>query len=636
MRSLWLSERNLLRTAVLRYGVLGQALRTYSWSRMPLNGALQGLLNVAEKQEEDFKGIREKLLGRRPGPGISSGNRQSPNRKNDEKDDKPQKSKDSGKTKERKGKQQDGDEEARDNEKESNRKFFEDEKLVKIVKIPMRYILLLFLGVPILLLLLDDLSLFSMMTSQITFQEFLESSYFKHAMVERLVVSPDKTVVHVFLKDAASVPQDGQHVISDDGYEDKPVDAKRKMHAVRGIPAYYFTIGSLESFEKTLKEAQDAVQAETGALERHYIPVVYQPPKGQSFLWSILETAAMIAPIVFILYLMRPLMGGKGGGVGGLGGGGLGNIFNMTKSKAKLYNSETAVKTSFKDVAGMDEAKEEVTEFVKFLKEPHVYEALGAKIPKGAILSGPPGTGKTLLAKAIAGEAGVPFLSVSGSEFVEMFVGLGSSRVRDLFEEAKKISPCIVFIDEIDAIGKSRGKGGMGGNDERENTLNQLLVEMDGFETDSHVVVLAGTNRPDILDAALTRPGRFDRHIRIDRPDVNGRKDIYLVHLKPLKLSLDKDASASGNAAGSQMTVEEIATRLAYSTPGFAGADIANVCNESALIAARHNCPAVTVHHLEAAIERVLAGFEKKSRVLQPHERELVAYHEAGHAVAGW
>lgn len=264
-------------------------------------------------------------------------------------------------------------------------------------------------------------------------------------------------------------------------------------------------------------------------------------------------------------------------------------------------------------------------EFVKFLKEPGKYEKLGAKIPRGAILSGPPGTGKTLLAKATAGEASVPFLSVSGSEFVEMFVGVGSSRVRDLFASAKKNAPCIIFIDEIDAIGKSRGKSAsFGGNDERESTLNQLLVEMDGFGTDEHIVVLAGTNRPDVLDPALMRPGRFDRHITIDRPDVSGRKGIFMVHLKPLRLAPEI----------SDMPV--LAQKLGVLTPGFSGADIANVCNEAALHAARRGHEYVTEVDFESAIERVIAGLERKSRVLSPEEKKIVAYHEAGHAVCGW
>jgi AFG3 family protein len=272
----------------------------------------------------------------------------------------------------------------------------------------------------------------------------------------------------------------------------------------------------------------------------------------------------------------------------------------------------------------MDEAKEEIMEFVKFLKEPAKYEKLGAKIPRGAILSGPPGTGKTLLAKATAGEAKVPFLSVSGSEFVEMFVGVGPSRVRDLFATARKNAPCIIFVDEIDAIGKARGKGGQfGGNDERESTLNQLLVEMDGFSGKEHIVVLAGTNRPDVLDPALMRPGRFDRHIAIDRPDISGRRQIFKVHLGPIMLA-------------PSVTRDNIAEKLALLTPGFSGADIANVCNEAALRAARRGGENVTEMDFDGAIERVIAGLERKSRVLGKEEKKTVAYHEAGHAVCGW
>ncbi|KAI8090982.1 peptidase family M41-domain-containing protein, partial [Gilbertella persicaria] len=309
-------------------------------------------------------------------------------------------------------------------------------------------------------------------------------------------------------------------------------------------------------------------------------------------------------------------------GPAGMAGGQSGGIFGIGKSKAKMFNQENQVKVSFKDVAGADEAKVEIMEFVNFLKNPAIYEKLGATIPKGAVLSGPPGTGKTLLAKATAGEAGVPFYSVSGSEFVEMFVGVGPSRVRDLFATAKKNAPCIIFVDEIDAIGKARGKGGqMGGNDERESTLNQLLVEMDGFDSNQHVVVLAGTNRPDVLDPALLRPGRFDRHITIDRPDISGRAQIFEVHLKPIQTKVDKPV---------------LARKLAALTPGFAGADIHNVCNEAALIAARHMKSEVEEVDFEDAIERVIAGLEKKSRVLSPEEKKTVAYHEAGHAVAGW
>ncbi|CDS12867.1 hypothetical protein LRAMOSA05051 [Lichtheimia ramosa] len=375
-----------------------------------------------------------------------------------------------------------------------------------------------------------------------------------------------------------------------------------------GVPnaqTFYFSIGSVDSFEKKLEDAQN----ELGIPSSERIPVTYRDEI------SILNTMLHFAPtllLIGVLYYMTKR---------GPGGGGQG-IFGIGKSKAKMFNQEKDVKIKFKDVAGADEAKEEIMEFVKFLKNPAAYERLGATIPKGAILSGPPGTGKTLLAKATAGEAGVPFLSVSGSEFVEMFVGVGPSRVRDLFATAKKNAPCIIFVDEIDAIGKARGKGGhMGGNDERESTLNQLLVEMDGFDESEHVVVLAGTNRPDVLDPALMRPGRFDRHIAIDRPDIGGRAAILKVHLKPIKTNED---------------METLSRKLAALTPGFSGADLRNICNEAALIAARHHKDEVTEVDFEQAIERVIAGLEKKSRVLSPEEKKTVAYHEAGHAVCGW
>ncbi|KIO30843.1 hypothetical protein M407DRAFT_242069 [Tulasnella calospora MUT 4182] len=373
---------------------------------------------------------------------------------------------------------------------------------------------------------------------------------------------------------------------------------------------YYFSIGSVEAFERKLDEAQK----ELGIPSSQRIPVAYRDEI--SAVNTLLHFAPTILLAGLLFYMSRRASGAGGGGSGG--------IFSIGKSRAKMFNKETDIKVKFDDVAGMDEAKEEIMEFVKFLKEPAKYERLGAKIPRGAILSGPPGTGKTLLAKATAGEAGVPFLSVSGSEFVEMFVGVGPSRVRDLFASAKKNAPCIIFVDEIDAIGKARGKGGnLGGNDERESTLNQLLVEMDGFGTKEHIVVLAGTNRPDVLDAALLRPGRFDRHIQVDRPDVSGRKGIYKVHLAPLRLSND-------------LAMDTIAEKLAILTPGFSGADIANVCNEAALHAARRAAEFVEEVDFETAIERVIAGLERKSRVLSKEEKNIVAHHEAGHAVCGW
>ncbi|KAK5621924.1 AFG3-like protein 2 [Crenichthys baileyi] len=325
----------------------------------------------------------------------------------------------------------------------------------------------------------------------------------------------------------------------------------------------------------------------------------------------------MIPTLLLIGFLLFTLRRGPMGG--GVGGGR--SPFSMSESTAKMMKDNISVK--FKDVAGCEEAKVEILEFVNFLKNPQQYQDLGAKIPKGAVLSGPPGTGKTLLAKATAGEANVPFITVNGSEFLEMFVGVGPARVRDMFAMARKNAPCILFIDEIDAVGRKRGGGNFGGQSEQENTLNQLLVEMDGFNTATNVVVLAGTNRPDILDPALMRPGRFDRQIYIGPPDIKGRASIFKVHLRPIKLdpSLDKDA---------------LARKMAAATPGFTGADIANVCNEAALIAARHLSPAVNPKHFEQAIDRVIGGLEKKTQVLQPTEKKTVAYHEAGHAIVGW
>ena len=321
-------------------------------------------------------------------------------------------------------------------------------------------------------------------------------------------------------------------------------------------------------------------------------------------------------PILMFGILMVLMMRKMGGGAGGGGGGG---IFSIGKSKAQLFDKGTKVNITFTDVAGLDEAKQEVMEIVDFLKNPKKYTALGGKIPKGALLVGPPGTGKTLLAKAMAGEAQVPFFSMSGSDFVELFVGVGASRVRDLFKQAREKAPCIIFIDEIDAIGRARGKNVMMSNDERENTLNQLLVEMDGFGGDSGIIILAATNRPDVLDSALLRPGRFDRQISIDKPDVKGREAIFLVHLKPIKRSEKLDIH-----------------KLAEQTPGFAGADIANVCNEAALIAARKGKEQVEMDDFQDAIDRVIGGLEKKNKIILPEEKKIIAYHEAGHAVCGW
>ncbi|ORX61617.1 ATP-dependent metallopeptidase Hfl [Hesseltinella vesiculosa] len=434
---------------------------------------------------------------------------------------------------------------------------------------------------------LGSLALYSLLTPpenlrELTWQSF-RVLFLDKGLVDHLEVL-NRNRVRVYLRPEASA-------------------AGANSHAV-----FYFSIGSVDAFERQVKEAQD--ELEIPASER--IPVSYHDTI------SVLGTFLQFAPTLMLIGVFMYMARRGAGGMGGPGGG----IFGIGKSKARMFNRESDIKVTFKDVAGADEAKEEIMEFVKFLKHPAAYERLGASIPKGAILSGPPGTGKTLLAKATAGEAGVPFFSVSGSEFVEMFVGVGPSRVRDLFATAKKNAPCIIFIDEIDAIGKTRGKGGqMGGNDERESTLNQLLVEMDGFSSDDHVVVLAGTNRQDVLDPALLRPGRFDRHIHVDRPDISGRAQIFKVHLKPIKTNED---------------VEALSKKLAALTPGFSGADIHNVCNEAALIAARNQKDAVTNDDFEKAIERVIGGLEKKSQILSPQEKKIVAYHEAGHAVAGW
>ncbi|KAM6973313.1 mitochondrial inner membrane m-AAA protease component AFG3L1-like [Aplochiton taeniatus] len=370
----------------------------------------------------------------------------------------------------------------------------------------------------------------------------------------------------------------------------------------------WFNIGSVDTFERNL----EAAHQELGLEPSHRAAVVYSTESDGSFLMSMIPTLLLIG---FLLFTLRrgPMGAGSGGGRGG--------PFSMSESTAKMMKDNIDVK--FKDVAGCEEAKLEILEFVNFLKNPQQYMDLGAKIPKGAVLSGPPGTGKTLLAKATAGEANVPFITVNGSEFLEMFVGVGPARVRDMFAMARKNAPCILFIDEIDAVGRKRGGGNFGGQSEQENTLNQLLVEMDGFNTTTNVVVLAGTNRPDILDPALMRPGRFDRQIYIGPPDIKGRASIFKVHLRPIKLdpSMDRDGLARKMAAG---------------TPGFTGADIANVCNEAALIAARHLSSHVNGKHFEQAIDRVIGGLEKKTQVLQPNEKKTVAYHEAGHAIVGW
>ena len=370
-------------------------------------------------------------------------------------------------------------------------------------------------------------------------------------------------------------------------------------------PQLSFTIGD----DKNFTEQMENFRKENPTLKS--FSTTYDD-EGELF-GQIISTLLPILLIGLLFIMMMRKVGGSGGG------GGPGGIFNIGKSKATLFDKGTRVNINFGDVAGLDEAKVEVMEIVDFLKNPKKYTALGGKIPKGALLIGPPGTGKTLLAKAVAGEAQVPFFSLSGSDFVEMFVGVGASRVRDLFKQAREKAPCIIFIDEIDAIGRARGKNMMMSNDERENTLNQLLVEMDGFGTDIGIIILAATNRPDVLDNALLRPGRFDRQISIDRPDLVGREAIFKVHLVPIKISQTLDIH-----------------KLAEQTPGFAGADIANVCNEAALIAARKGKDAVDMSDFQDAIDRVIGGLEKKNKIILPEEKEIIAYHEAGHAICGW
>jgi AFG3 family protein len=371
-------------------------------------------------------------------------------------------------------------------------------------------------------------------------------------------------------------------------------------------PMVVFNAASTDQLAKDLKESQANVPAENQVKAE---TISKSNPWAGVFLNIILPLLLFAGLWIF---MMRRMNGGAGGGGG--------QIFNIGKSKATLFDKESQVNITFNDVAGLEEAKTEVMEIVDFLKNPKKYTNLGGKIPKGALLVGSPGTGKTLLAKAVAGEAQVPFFSLSGSDFVEMFVGVGASRVRDLFKQAKDKAPCIIFIDEIDAIGRARGKGSvMGGNDERENTLNQLLVEMDGFGTDSGIIILAATNRADVLDTALLRPGRFDRQIYVDMPDINERRAIFNVHLKPIKLEPNIDINF-----------------LAKQTPGFSGADIANLCNEAALIAARKGHESVTKQDFLDAVDRIIGGLEKKNKIITKEEKEVIAYHEAGHATVSW
>jgi AFG3 family protein len=384
---------------------------------------------------------------------------------------------------------------------------------------------------------------------------------------------------------------------------------KKNMWGNAGLaagPQFQFTISKPEAFEQELRDFYT----------KH--PNIREADRDLKtegdWLAPILNFVLPLLIIVLIWVLLMRKMGGGAGGSAGPGG-----IFNIGKSKATLFDKGTKVTITFNDVAGLDEAKVEVMEIVDFLKNPKKYTALGGKIPKGALLIGPPGTGKTLLAKAMAGEAQVPFFSMSGSDFVELFVGVGASRVRDLFKQAREKAPCIIFIDEIDAIGRARGKNAMMSNDERESTLNQLLVEMDGFSGETGIIVLAATNRPDVLDTALLRPGRFDRQISIDKPDLKGREHIFKVHLKAIKISTRVDIY-----------------KLAEQTPGFAGADIANVCNEAALIAARKGKEHVEMEDFQDAVDRVIGGLEKKNKIISPEEKKIIAYHEAGHAICGW
>ncbi|KAL2481556.1 ATP-dependent zinc metalloprotease FTSH 10 [Abeliophyllum distichum] len=441
---------------------------------------------------------------------------------------------------------------------------------------------------------------------EISFQEF-KNKLLEPGLVDHIVVS-NKSVAKVYVKSSPS----NNNQTNADTIQGPTGDGNGR----RNLSHYkfYFTIGSIESFEEKLEEAQEAL----GIDPHDYVPVTYA--SETNWFQEFMKFGPTILLLGTLIFMGRQMQTGLG--VGGPGGKGARGIFNIGKAHVTKMDKNAKNKVLFKDVAGCDEAKQEIMEFVHFLKYPQKYEDLGAKIPKGALLVGPPGTGKTLLAKATAGESAVPFLSISGSDFIEMFVGVGPARVRSLFQEARQCAPSIIFIDEIDAIGRARGRGGFsGGNDERESTLNQLLVEMDGFGTTSGVVVLAGTNRPDILDKALLRPGRFDRQITIDKPDIKGREQIFRIYLDKLKLEQEPSYYSE---------------RLAALTPGFAGADIANVSNEAALIAARSDDTLITIEHFEAAIDRVIGGLEKKNKVISKMERRTVAYHESGHAVASW
>ncbi len=432
-------------------------------------------------------------------------------------------------------------------------------------------------------------------TNQVKFTELV-----RQGDVESIKTIRNKKIVRVFIKkDSLNKKQDVYRAIMGKQYD---VDNASKVPG----PQLFFPIVDEKTFASQMQDFYKKYPN---------IPEIADSPDDEGeFFGQLVTTLLPILLIGLLFVMMMRKVGGPGGGSGGPGG-----IFNIGKSKATLFDKASRVNINFGDVAGLDEAKVEVMEIVDFLKNPKKYTALGGKIPKGALLIGPPGTGKTLLAKAVAGEAQVPFFSLSGSDFVEMFVGVGASRVRDLFKQAREKAPCIIFIDEIDAIGRARGKNMMMSNDERENTLNQLLVEMDGFGTDLGIIILAATNRPDVLDSALLRPGRFDRQITIDKPDMVGREAIFKVHLAPIKISTTLDIY-----------------KLAEQTPGFAGADIANVCNEAALIAARKNKEAVDMSDFQDAIDRVIGGLEKKNKIISPEEKEIIAYHEAGHAICGW
>ena len=418
--------------------------------------------------------------------------------------------------------------------------------------------------------------------------------------VGQMVEAGEVEKIEIFNRDQARVYLTKEAV---EKYRTDPDDKRFHRMPARGVQLV-FTIGSVDSFREDLRDAEQ----QSG----QQVPVVYENKTNDwtNILVNLLPWVLIIGVWIF---LMRSMARGAGGGAGG-------GIMNVGKAKAQVFDKDNSKRVTFKDVAGLEEAKVEIMEIVDFLKKADKYRELGAKIPKGALLVGPPGTGKTLLAKAVAGEANVPFLSISGSDFVEMFVGVGASRVRDLFERAKQKAPCIVFIDEIDAIGRARGKNaGFSGNDERENTLNQLLTEMDGFQTNTGVIVLAATNRADILDKALMRAGRFDRQIEVGLPDVKEREEIFEVHLRPLKLDPELDRSF-----------------LARQTPGFSGADIANVCNEAALIAARHNKKFISKEDFLAAIDRIVGGLERKNKIISDEEKRVIAYHEAGHATVSW